>query len=252
MWPLFSSCTPWSFSSILAKDHCVDSNGGKRTLRERVVKAINSSPNNVSVSLSARVFLLTGMRIFGVEFNPVSFYFVYEQNSSTVDYVVAEVNNIPWLEQHIYVLTPEELRIDGTEQRVMRRFHGHPKVFHVSPFIDMADVTYSWLISDPSQKLRMKIGLQRSGKSFFMAGLHVCRYKFSALNLIKFQITKPFQTCKIIGAIMWEAAKLFKRGFQFVPHPQNTETAASRAIATVVRCFTSIRSRFVGKPVMVP
>lgn len=251
MWPIFSSRTRWAFSSLLAKDHCIDSMLETETLKKRVLNTIESSSQVAKpVSATAKVYLLTGLRIMGIEFNPVSFYFVYEEGSANVDYVVAEVNNIPWLEQHLYVLTPEQVvDCDNSTERdgEMRRFQGHPKAFHVSPFIDMSDITYSWLIANPSKELRMKIGLQRSGKSFFMAGLHASRHRFSYLNLIRCQLTKPLQSCKVVISIMWEAAKLFRRGFEFVPHPNNTETIASSMIASVVRFHTSIYERFVVK-----
>ena len=44
------------------------------------------------------VRLLTNLRYFGLCFNPVSFYYCFEDDGQSVAAVVAEVTNTPWLE----------------------------------------------------------------------------------------------------------------------------------------------------------
>lgn len=55
-----------------------------------------------------RVCVLTHLTYLGVAFNPVSFYYLFDEQDQRVKYVVAEVNNIPWFEQHAYVLCANE------------------------------------------------------------------------------------------------------------------------------------------------
>lgn len=50
------------------------------------------------------VRLLTHLAYAGIGFNPVSFYYVFDEAGERVEYVVAEINNIPWFEQHSYLL----------------------------------------------------------------------------------------------------------------------------------------------------
>ncbi|MFP5388745.1 MAG: DUF1365 domain-containing protein, partial [Thermoleophilia bacterium] len=50
------------------------------------------------------VRLLANLRYLGHIFNPVSFYYCFEQAGERVEAVVADVNNIPWGERHPYVL----------------------------------------------------------------------------------------------------------------------------------------------------
>ncbi len=59
---------------------------------------------------SGPVRLLTGLRYFGHSFNPVSFYYCFDEGGKRVDAVVAEVENIPWGERHPYVLARGERR----------------------------------------------------------------------------------------------------------------------------------------------
>ena len=83
------------------------------------------------------VRLLTTLRTFGHNFNPVCFYYCFAPGGERVEAVVAQVTNTPWGERHAYVL-----RRDG-ERSVMR--DTMEKVFHVSPFIGM-DNRYDWRV----------------------------------------------------------------------------------------------------------
>lgn len=258
MWPLFSSRTPYALTSVLERDHLIEGNAYV-PLEERVRDIVQE---HMGIRPRGDIYLLTGLRVMGIEFNPVSFYYVYEQHSRELQFVVAEVNNIPWFEQHAYVLTPTMHLSDSSVLRAtdddsecsgdddfrdaprLRAFSSHKKAFHVSPFIDMDDVRYTWLISRPCSNLQFKIGLVRNDKQFFLATLKASRTAFSAFNLLSYQVTHPLHTAKVMLAILYEAAKLFRRGFTFVPHPHGTETFASVAVAKVVTTFRRLQTSF--------
>ena len=78
------------------------------------------------------VRLLTHFRYFGFCFNPVSFYYCFDEADAHVETIVAEVNNTPWNDQHCYVLS--ENKNEGNTRNKRYRFG---KDFHVSPFMDM-------------------------------------------------------------------------------------------------------------------
>src|SRR5690606_14838617 len=48
--------------------------------------------------------LLTHLTCVGRGFSPVSFFYCWRAGGTTLDAIVAEVNNTPWNEQHPYVL----------------------------------------------------------------------------------------------------------------------------------------------------
>mgnify|MGYP000429725471 CR=1 FL=1 len=50
-----------------------------------------------------RVALLTNLRYFGLSFNPISCYYVFNRNDQ-LETILAEVTNTPWNEKHYYVL----------------------------------------------------------------------------------------------------------------------------------------------------
>ncbi|MEM9690015.1 MAG: DUF1365 domain-containing protein, partial [Pseudomonadota bacterium] len=85
--------------------------------------------------------LLTHLSYFGFCFNPVSFYYCFDDDGETVNTIVAEVSNTPWGEMDIYVL-PESANVAAGKTKRFRP----AKKMHVSPFMPM-DMDYDWSFS---------------------------------------------------------------------------------------------------------
>ena len=64
--------------------------------------------------------LLTHLRYFGYCFNPVSFYYCFDEEDRRVETIVAEVNNTPWGERHCYVLPMSEETIIAQQTVIVR------------------------------------------------------------------------------------------------------------------------------------
>ncbi len=158
--------------------------------------------------------LLTHLRYFGYGFNPVSFYYCWDASDRTVETVVAEVDNTPWGERHCYVLT--EARNEATAPRKRFRF---PKAFHVSPFIGM-DVDYDWRFTEPGERLLVHMEGARGGVKFFDATMGLRRTPIAAGALARVLAQYPFLTAKVIGAIYWQAFRLWWKRCPFHPHPK--------------------------------
>lgn len=236
-WPLFSSRTPWALLSLLPRDHMVNEPLDVALLtrvRDVVERTTSKRP-------TGPIQLLTNLRVLGVEFNPVSFYYVFDASGERVETLVAEVSNFPWFEQHNYVISP----VEGTgECGPLRRFSGHEKAFHVSPFMAMDGVSYDWLIGRPDERVQVRIGLHERDESFFMASLDARRVPWTVGNLLAMQVLYPVHTLHVMAGILYQAGKLFKRGFTFFPHPDGTETALSRAVAKVVNAANAVGEKF--------
>jgi DUF1365 family protein len=159
--------------------------------------------------------LLTHFRYFGYVFNPVSFYFCYDQAGDSVDTIVAEITNTPWGERHCYVLGTAHNRASGRRKRY--RFD---KVFHISPFIDM-DVAYDWRFTEPTSQLAIHMDNLRDGRPFFDATMRLERRELSGSSLARVLAQYPLMTAKVIGAIHWQALKLWIKGVPFLAHPKN-------------------------------
>ena len=52
---------------------------------------------------TGNIRMLTHLRYFGVIFNPVTFYYCFDEADRIVA-IVAEITNTPWLERHVYAL----------------------------------------------------------------------------------------------------------------------------------------------------
>lgn len=238
-WPLFSTRTPLALLSLLACDHMFNEPAERNLLarvRDLVERETGSRPRGP-------IRLLTNLRVCGVEFNPVSFYYVFTEDGKDLETVVAEVSNFPWFEQHCYVIRPVEEVPEG-RPAVLRRFSSHDKQFHVSPFIEIPGVRYDWLVGTPAERVSVRIGVEHDGEGFFSAGLDAKRLPWSSWNLLKMQRRYPAHTLKVMTGILFEAVKLFRRGLQFIPHPTGTTTRLSRAVEVAVGSVQGVSATF--------
>lgn len=62
------------------------------------------------------MYILTHLAYWGYCFNPVSFYYIYNEENTEVETIIAEVSNTPWNEMHLYVLNP---KVSGVECTVV-------------------------------------------------------------------------------------------------------------------------------------
>ena len=160
--------------------------------------------------------LLTQFRYFGFEMNPISLFYCFDAEGR-LEFVVAEVNNTPWGEQHSYVLAPQ--RRESTETFEARA----AKEMHVSPFFDM-NFDYRFLLTTPRESLVAQIENHRpddvSGRPAFNATLTLKRRPLTSGNLARALCFYPHMTGQIFGKIYWQAFLLWRRQLPFVPHPQ--------------------------------
>ena len=101
------------------------------------------------------VRLLTTLRTFGHNFNPVCFYYCFAPGGERVEAVVAQVTNTPWGETPLL-----RARARDGEHAVMR--DTMDKAFHVSPFIGMDD-HYDWRVTEPNGRLLVHIDERDDG-----------------------------------------------------------------------------------------
>jgi DUF1365 family protein len=157
--------------------------------------------------------LLTHLSYFGYCFNPISLYYCFDQDDTRVETIVAEVSNTPWGERHCYVLSDI---INFGDDRT-RRFRIN-KQLHVSPFMGM-NVTYEWLLTEPSDDLVVRINNSVDRERFFNATLILKRQQISGLSLARALVSFPFMTFRVIWGIHWQALKLWLKGCPVKTHP---------------------------------
>lgn len=164
----------------------------------------------------ARVVLLTGPRVFGYVFNPVSFWLCYRHDASLLA-VVAEVNNT-FGERHCYVL-PADGR--GASPAAWQ----DKKVFHVSPFFSL-DGTYRFELSLADAHTDIRIDLHRDGAPVFVSRLALEAQPLTDRALAGWLLRAPLSAVKVIVAIHWEALRLWLKGATYHPKPTYDPAAA--------------------------
>ena len=156
--------------------------------------------------------LLTTLRTLGHAFNPVSFYYCFDQADEHVETVIAYVTNTPWGESHAYVL---DRAPDGGA--VMR--DTVDKAFHVSPFIGM-DGHYDWRVSEPGEQLLVHIDETGSdGEPVFDATLSLQRRELTRAEMSRSLARFPATSLRVLTLIYWNALRLKLRGAPYHPHP---------------------------------
>lgn len=173
--------------------------------------------------------LLTQPRCFGFVFNPVSFYYCFEDDAGTrLAAIVADVTNTPWGERHSYVLPVSQEAADRGKQR----FHC-AKEFHVSPFLPMA-LEYDWRFQVPDERALVHIVDRDHGTAVFDATLTLERKSLTVINLAGVLLRAPIPAFKVMAGIYWQAARLVWKGIRFHQHPRqatngNVETGRTSA-----------------------
>lgn len=156
------------------------------------------------------VRLLTHARMFGVSFNPVSFYYCFADDGA-LDAIVAEITNIPWLERHCYVLDCRGRAADDLTFDLDKRFH-------ISPFMGMAQ-RYHWRFNVPGEALNVHMTSLENGQELFTASLAHRRQVLTPSALDALLWRYPLTPLQVVAGIYGHAARLWWKGVPVVSHP---------------------------------
>lgn len=163
------------------------------------------------------VRMLSHLRMLGHIFNPVTFYYCYQADGSTLDCIVAEITNTPWKERHAYVLPVADAKQNGHDLR-----WNFDKRFHVSPFMQM-DCQYDWRFNAPGDDLRVHMQVWREGVRQFDATQSMQRHPLDGRGLARVLLRYPLMTVKVVAAIHWQALRLWLKRNPVHDHPSLAE-----------------------------
>ncbi|MBX9681071.1 MAG: DUF1365 domain-containing protein [Gemmataceae bacterium] len=162
---------------------------------------------------SGPIRMLTQPGTFGVSFNPVVFYWCYNESGDVVENVVAEVTNTPWKKRHCYVLDCTDSAAKGKSLRLLA-----VKRFHVSPFMGM-DKRYLFALSPPGRSLVLHMNVEATAGIEMDATLSLQRREIDRSSLLRTLLKHPVAPAKTLAAIYWQAWRLWRKGCPFHPHP---------------------------------
>lgn len=172
----------------------------------------------ISIQTGA-VWLQCFPRVFGYVFNPVSFWYVHDQQGA-LRVLIAEVNNT-FGQRHQYVLTASNLGV--IESDAVLECH---KVFHVSPFCDVQGV-YRFKSSRYVKQERMAIDYfdePSLSQPLLKTAIVVQAQPFSTRALAFSLLSMPMMTFGVMLRIHWQAFKLWRQGATYhsvPPLPKN-------------------------------
>jgi DUF1365 family protein len=149
--------------------------------------------------------LLCFPRFFGYVFNPLSIFYCYDEKSN-LKAVLYEVKNT-FNEQHTYVF-----RSKSTSNLVL---HKCSKKFYVSPFINMKTF-YNFRLSKPNSRIDILIKQTDVAGPLLIARQVGKRLSFNSQNLFYQFLKHPLMSFKVIGAIHFEAFRLWLKGVKLV------------------------------------
>lgn len=183
-------------------------------LRGHVVAAL--AAHGVSTPIE-RVEVLAHARTAGYVFNPISLFSAWDADGALAG-LVADVHNT-FGERHAYVLGAADAAAGDRWQA--------KKVFHVSPFFTR-DGTYRFEVALSAARADLRIALHVEGRPRFVSQLALDAEPLSDGGLARALVRFPAMTARVIGAIHWQAARLWWKGLPYQPKPAHDPDVARR------------------------
>jgi DUF1365 family protein len=193
----FFSKNKFNWFSFFDKDHLI----GIGSMREKLTAFLRAK----NIEWNGRAMLLTNARTLGYVFNPISFYFCFDENNDPLC-AVAEVCNTH-KEMKLYVLDKDHFEKETFRLRT-------PKYFYVSPFSDL-DTEFEFIFRIPGTLMQMRVDDYKQGKQIFLSALTGTQQRLTDTNLLFYGLRFPLITVKIITLIYWQALKLRWKGLPF-------------------------------------
>lgn len=171
----------------------------------------------INIDRNSHVFLTCFPRQFGFDFNPLSVYWAWEDQ--TLKAVLFEVRNTVGGIHH-YAFCPE---MDGRQPT-----HAE-KVFYVSPFIPNAS-DYRFTLSATQSDFQIGIDVLAADQSsvIMKASQTGTLHPYSAKALCKFILRRPAQSWSVMRDILWHALCLKLKGAPY-HSPQSASYAQRRS-----------------------
>lgn len=167
-----------------------------------------------------RIELICYPRVLGYVFNPLSVYFCRDA-SGVIGAMIYEVSNT-FGERRAYLIeVPDDTA--GTITQVCK------KELYVSPFTSPSG-SYSFHVRPPGDDLVIGVAFREGNRAVLKTHFRAERVPLSDWAIARLLTGNPMMTLKVIGAIHFEAARLWAKGV-----PIERRFASDKYASTIVR-----------------
>jgi DUF1365 family protein len=203
----FAAYNRFAWASFCERDHFGDPSV---PLRERL--RADAAAEGITLP-EGPIYLLTHLRYFGYNFNPISFFYCCDPQGE-IEVILAEVNSTFGETRNYWLHAMNRLE----SQNSLR--YRVPKALHVSPFMKM-ELDYTFVFTSPDENLVAHMNTLDDGNTFFDATLELSRRPWTARALHSALARHPFVTLKVIAAIHWDALKLYLKKVPVFTKPKS-------------------------------
>ncbi len=179
-----------------------------KNVKQQILDYLKSQNSELS---NPRIYLLTNLRTMGYQFNPVSFYFVYDESAVCC---VAEVSNT-FGEMKLFYIGQDALKDNVFAHRTK-------KYFYVSPFMNH-NLDFEFRLAPPTDKLNFRIDDYAGDKRIFISTLTGEKKPLTGARLAWYSLRFPLITLQIIGLIHWNALLLWLKKLPYLKKKENPE-----------------------------
>ena len=157
------------------------------------------------------VRILCFPRILGYVFSPLSIWFCHHADGSLRAILYEVRNTFGGKHGYLVPVSPEQLGRSAVAQSADKRFY-------VSPFIAM-DSRYDFRLAVPGERLAVAIHQKVPQGGQLVARQTGRRKPLTDASLLHAFAAYPLMTAKVIGAIHWQALRLWIKGARIEPRP---------------------------------
>ncbi len=186
------------------RDHLDGSDTPLRHQIEVAMHAANLTPDGGPI----RVLCMP--RVLGSVFNPISVWFCHRRDD-TLAAMLYEVNNT-FGERHCYLIP-----VADPDAAIV--LQSCDKAFHVSPFMPMA-MTYDFRVTRPAAAATVLIDASDAEGKTIATSFSGQRRELTDTALLWLVLRHGVLALKVLGAIHWEAGKLWLKGLRFQARPK--------------------------------
>ena len=185
------------------RDHLDGSAIPLRAQVERALTVAGLRPDGGSIRL------LCMPRVLGHAFNPISVFFCHRRDGRLLA-LLYEVNNT-FGQRHSYLIPVADPDAATIRQRC-------DKAFYVSPFMPM-DMRYEFRVVPPGETTSVIVHGDDADGRVITAAFTGRRHDLSDRALFAILLRHGLLSLKVLGAIHWEALKLWLKGLRLQPRP---------------------------------